>query len=66
MREQNLEVKVQACRCEISPHHWITTQNLDERARTQRDIEALLHDLYILMSKTNIISVVAIGLMVSF
>ena len=41
-------------------------KNLDERARTQRDIEALLHDLYILMSKTNIISVVAIGLMVSW
>ena len=37
---------------------------MDDRARTQRDIERILHDLYILMSKTNIISVVAIGLMV--
>ena len=39
-------------------------KNLDENARTQRDIETIINDIYILMSKTNIVSVVAIGLMV--
>ena len=63
-REQENEHRIDTTREIVKVGNIYTEdENLDEKARTQRDIETILNDIYILMSKTNIVSVVAIGLM---